>query len=109
MDDLGMARTQPTVANRTSQVIEVTNTGNWSAKKYLPMGLLENTEADTGLFWQIENNGSWHYEIGDQNNHFYLTAEGPNEVQSHWSKELAPGESFESVPVAAAEMVQLAV
>lgn len=101
MDDLGMARTQPTVANRTSQVIEVTNTGNWSAKKYLPMGLLENTEADTGLFWQIENNGSWHYEIGDQNNHFYLTAEGPNEVQSHWSKELAPGESFESVPVAA--------
>ena len=101
MDELGMARTQPTVSARTSQIIEVTNTGNWSAKKYLPMGLLTNTEAGTGLFWQIENNGSWHYEIGDQNDHFYLTAEGPNEVQSHWSKELRPGESFESVPAAA--------
>ncbi len=101
MDELGMARTQPTIADRTSCTIEVTNTGHWSAKKYLPMGFLMNTEAHTGLFWEIEHNGSWHYEIGDQNNHFYLTAEGPNEVQSHWFKELAPGESFESVPAAA--------
>jgi alpha-galactosidase len=101
MDELGMARTQPTVADRTSCTIEVTNTGNWSAKKFLPMGFLMNTEAHTGLFWEIEHNGSWHYEIGDQNNHFYLTAEGPNEVQSHWYKQLLPGETFESVPAAA--------
>ncbi len=99
-NDLGFARTQPTVCMRTSQVIEITNTGNWSTKKYLPMGYLENRQAHSSLFWQIEHNGSWHYEIGDQNNNMYLCVSGPTEVQSHWFKKLAPGESFVSVPVA---------
>lgn len=98
--ELGMAQTQPTVIRRTSKTIEFTNTGNWSTKEYLPMGYLENTAADTSLFWQIEHNGSWHAEIGDENNHFYLALSGPTEVQSHWFKTLKPGESFTSVPVA---------
>lgn len=97
---LGLAQTQPGVYQRTSQVLEITNTGNWSSKKYLPLGYVENRQAHTGLFWQIEHNGSWHYEISDQNTHFYLCVSGPTEVQSHWFKELAPGESFTSVPVA---------
>ncbi len=98
--DLGLAQTQPGEYQRTSQVFEVTNTGNWSSKKYLPLGYVANTEAHTSLFWQIEHNGSWHYEIGDQNTHFYVCVSGPTELQSHWFKRLAPGESFTSVPVA---------
>ena len=98
--EVGLAQTQPGVYQRTSQVLEVTNTGNWSSKKYLPLGYVANTEAHTSLFWQIEHNGSWHYEISDQNTHFYVCVSGPTEVQSHWYKYLAPGESFESVPVA---------
>ena len=78
----------------------LTNTGNWSTKEYLPMGYLSNEEADTAIYWQIEHNGSWHTEIGDENNHFYLALSGPTEVQSHWFKQLKPGESFESVPAA---------
>lgn len=31
-----------------------------------------------------------HYEIGDQNSHFYVCVSGPTEVQSHWFKNLAP-------------------
>lgn len=98
--ELGMAQTQPTVIQRTSKTIEFTNTGNWSTKEYLPMGYLENMAADTSLFWQIEHNGSWHAEIGDENDHFYLALSGPTEIQSHWFKILKPGESFTSVPVA---------
>lgn len=98
--EVGLAQTQPGVYQRTSQVLEITNTGNWSTKEYLPLGYVENKEAHTGLFWQIEHNGSWHYEISDQNTHFYVCVSGPTEVQSHWFKELAPGESFTSVPVA---------
>ncbi|MCR5420454.1 MAG: alpha-galactosidase [Lachnospiraceae bacterium] len=98
--DVGLAQTQPGVYQRTSQVFEVTNTGNWSTKKYLPFGYIENKEAHTSLFWQIEHNGSWHYEISDQNTHFYVCVSGPTEVQSHWFKQLAKGESFTSVPVA---------
>lgn len=84
--DVGLAQTQPGVYQRTSQVLEVSNTGNWSTKKYLPLGYVENTEAHTSLFWQIEHNGSWHYEISDQNTHFYVCVSGPTEVQSHWFK-----------------------
>lgn len=98
--ELGMAQTQPTVTQRTSQIIEVTNTGNWSTKEYLPIGYVENSQAHTSLFWQIEHNGSWHYEISDHHNHFYVAVSGPTEVHSHWFKYLEPGESFESVPVA---------
>ena len=98
--ELGFGQTQPTVYQRTSVTFELTNTGNWSTKKYLPMGYLENSEADTSLFWQIEHNGSWHAEISDVNNHFYVALSGPTEVQSHWFKQLKPGESFTSVPVA---------
>ena len=98
--ELGIAQTQPTVFQRTSKTIELTNTGNWSTKEYLPMGYLENTTGNTALYWQIEHNGSWHAEIGDQNNHFYLALSGPTEVQSHWFKTLKPGETFTSVPVA---------
>ncbi len=99
-NELGLGQTQPGVYQRTSQVFEVTNTGNWSSKKYLPLGYLENKEAGSSLFWQIEHNGSWHYEIGDQDTHFYLCVSGPTETQSHWFKTLKPGESFTSVPVA---------
>lgn len=81
-------------------MIRVSNTGNWSSKEYLPMAYLENTETGSGLFFQIEHNGSWHWEIGDQNGHLYLAVSGPNEIYSHWYKTLQPGDSFTGVPVA---------
>lgn len=98
--DLGMAQTQPHNYQRTSKTIEVTNTGNWSAKEYIPMGYIGNSAADSSLFFEIDHSGSWHYEIGDQNCHFYLAVSGPTEIQSHWSKNLKPGDSFTTVPVA---------
>ncbi len=98
--ELGMPDTQKTLLRRTSKVIEVSNTGNWSAKKYLPMGCLINRKAGNGLIWQIEHNGSWQYEIADQNDSLILNISGPAEVQSHFSKTLRPGESFTSVPAA---------
>ena len=100
LSELGMEQVQPADIQRSSSMIRVSNTGNWSTKEYLPMGFLENTDTKTGLFWQIEQNGSWHWEIGDQNGHLYLALGGPNEIYSHWSKDLAPGESFETVKAA---------
>ncbi len=96
----GFDLTQPAIPRKTSHLLEATNTGNWSTKKYLPMGWMENRRAGTSLFWQIEHNGSWHWEIGDDNEHFYLSISGPTEKESHWYKVLAPGETFETVPAA---------
>lgn len=100
LKDLGLDLTQKKEEQRSSSMIRITNTGNWSSKEYLPMAYLENAETATGIFWQIEHNGSWHWEIGDQNGHLYLALGGPNELYSHWSKNLKPGESFTTVPAA---------
>lgn len=100
LHELGMPDMQRTVYGRSSKTVEVYNTGNWSAKEYLPMGCLLNEEAGEGMIWQIEHNGSWHYEIADQNDHPVLNISGPTEIQSHFSRQLKPGESFTSVPAA---------
>ncbi len=100
LPEVGLEQVQPTIEQRSSNALEVTNVGNWSSKKYLPMGYLENTEVGSSLFWQIEHNGSWHWEIGDQNGHFYLNICGPDELNAHWFKELGMGDTFTSVPVA---------
>ena len=100
LPEVGLEQVQPTIEQRSSNAFEITNVGNWSSKKYLPMGYLENTEVGSSLFWQIEHNGSWHWEIGDQNGHFYLNICGPDELNAHWFKELKPGDTFTSVPVA---------
>lgn len=78
--------------------------GSWSTVKYLPMGMIENTQAGLTWFWQIEHNGSWHAEISDVPaspfNNTYLYLGGPDEEHGHAWKNLKPGESYQSVPVA---------
>ncbi|MBQ9065198.1 MAG: alpha-galactosidase [Blautia sp.] len=99
LEQLGLPQTQPHIMKHGSKNVSFTNTGNWSTKDYIPMGYIENTEADTGLYFQIEHNGSWHWEMGMQDNHIFLNISGPTEAQSHFYKILKPGDSFTTVPV----------
>lgn len=85
--------------HKSSKTIGIGNTGNWSAKEYLPMGCLHNREMNASLVWQIEHNGSWYWEISDQDGHTYLKLSGPTEHHNHWWKNLKPGERFATVPV----------
>ena len=100
LKNFGMITTQPLPWRRSSQVFSCFNTGNWSTKRHLPLGAIKNQEAGSLLFWQIEHNGSWYWEIGDQKGHMYLQLSGPNEQYSHWFKTLQKGETFTTVPVA---------
>ena len=79
--------------------INITNTGTWSTSEYLPMGFYRNRETGNSLLWQIEHNGSWHWEISDIAHHLYLQLSGPTE-ESSWWKEIVPGDTFVSVPAA---------
>ncbi|MBB6634379.1 glycoside hydrolase family 36 protein [Cohnella thailandensis] len=88
------------MTDRSSKRISCSNTGSWAAAEHIPMAVLENAEAGTSLVWQIEHNGSWHWEIIDQFDYLTLLISGPTEHDNHWWKELAPGEEFVSVPVA---------
>lgn len=100
LPQLGIELCQPVKDQHSSKAVGFTNVGNWSAKEYIPMGYLENKETDSSLFWQIEHNGSWHWEISDQEGHLYLQLSGPSEIESHWCRVLKKGDSFESVPCA---------
>ena len=99
LPELGLGQTQPSVMRRTSHTAVFSNTGNWSTKDFLPMGIIENLAAKETLFFQIDHNGSWMWEIGLQSNHFYLNVSGPEEVHHHFTKTLRPGETFTTVPV----------
>ncbi|MCL4402828.1 MAG: alpha-galactosidase, partial [Acidobacteria bacterium] len=77
------------------------NVGSWSTMKYLPMGMVENREAGLTWFWQIEHNGSWHWELSrasDGASYVYLG--GPDDEHGHAWKNLQPGEAYETVPAA---------
>lgn len=98
LPQLGLAQSIENGRQRSSKAFGVTNAGNWSSKSYVPMGYIENRETQSALIFQIEHNGSWHWEIGDHEGHLYLQLSGPSELESHWWKVLGTGESFETVP-----------
>jgi alpha-galactosidase len=80
--------------------------GSWSSERYLPMAMAENTRLGLIWFWQIEHNGSWYWEISNvsaRNNNaddVYLYLGGPDDLHSAAWKQLKPGETYETVPVA---------
>ena len=80
--------------------------GSWSSERYLPMAMAENTRLGLTWFWQIEHNGSWYWEISNvsaRNNYadeVYAYLGGPDDLHSAAWKNLKPGETYETVPVA---------
>jgi alpha-galactosidase len=82
------------------------NVGSWSTEKFLPMAIAENTRLGLVWFWQIEHNGSWYWEIsnassrGNLANDVYAYLGGPDELHAAAWKDLKPGETYETVPVA---------
>lgn len=99
LPELGLAESQKKGSYNSSKMVSFTNTGAWSTKDYLPLGIMENNEKNTYMAWQIEHNGSWHWEIAEHAGMLYFLAEGPTELYAQWYKVLKPGESFGSVPV----------
>lgn len=75
--------------------------GTWSSCGYLPMGCIEVSDTGEYIFWQIEHNGSWHFEISDIAENLYLSLSGPTYNESHFLKKLRKN-SFRSVPATVA-------
>lgn len=96
LPELGMSH----LIDRGSKRVAFSNTGSWSGAELIPMAVLSNTASGESLFWQIEHNGSWHWEFTDQVDRLTLLISGPTEHDNHWWLKLAPGERFVSVPVA---------
>lgn len=109
------------LAQSTKRIYEQ-NLGSWSTQEFLPMGCLENEETGATFLWQIENNGSWYWEVAESSElmfptvkdhnlmitndgneisgEIYFVLSGPTEWESQWHKSLKPGKSFITVPAA---------
>ncbi len=44
--------------------------------------------------WQIEHNGAWRWEIGEDTDGAYVALPGPTDTDSAWTQPLEPGEPF---------------
>lgn len=77
------------------------NFGSWSTCGHLPVGIVQDTETNEAWFWQIESSCGWHteYQIAPSGQ-LTVGLYGPTENESHWWKQLQPGEQFTTVPVA---------
>ena len=102
-DELGLL--QGTKA--TQKRIAFANIGSWSTKEELPQGIIEDTENESFLMFQIESNSSWYYEISDRGRSYYLYLGGANLPFGGWSKPLQPNETYRTVNVALAFGVEL--
>ena len=96
--DLGMHTSLYTGKDKLTFV----NVGSWSTKEMLPMGILTDKKSGCRLMFQIESNNSWYYEISDINRYVYLYLGGASRTYCSWSKNLAPGESYQSTFVSLA-------
>jgi alpha-galactosidase len=86
--------------NFTLSAASFSSLGTWSTQKYLPMGLIENRKLGVTWFWQIEHNGSWHWELSDTSaKSVYAYLGGPDAQYSQAWKNLRPGATYETVPV----------
>lgn len=82
--------------------ISFNNLGSMSTSTYVPLVMVENTEANITWFWQIEHSGSWYSEMGSNtgNNGLYTYLGGPDEKNHQAWKQLQPGEDYKTVTVA---------
>ena len=77
----------------------VVSTGTWSSGKNLPVGAVVRRDVPLTWAWQIEHNGAWRWEVGEDSVDGYLALSGPTEGDHGFTQVLRTGDSFETVPV----------
>lgn len=77
----------------------VTSSGTWSTGKHLPIAAVTSERLGAAWAWQIEHNGAWRWEIGEDTASGYLALSGPTDTDHQWVVVLHPGEQFTTVPV----------
>ena len=95
LDDMGL-RTWGIPSSRASFALG--QRGSWSTGGHLPMGILRSRTERRSLLWQVEHNGAWRWELGDQGDALSLVVAGPTDQSAAWMRRLEPGERFRSVP-----------
>lgn len=78
------------------------STGTWSTGRQLPVAAIVSSAQSLATVWQVEHNGAWRWEVGENEHDGYVALSGPTEIDHDWMTTLAPGSSFVTVPVGVA-------
>lgn len=76
--------------------------GTWSSGEHAPVAAAASDSDGAAWLWQVEHNGPWRIEVGEEHDDFSVALSGPTELDHAWSLVLAPGESFTTVKAAVA-------
>lgn len=95
----GVAQIEDMGQHCSLATFSLSNHSSFSTQKNLPMGMLKRRDGAETWLWQIENNGSWQWELGDWHDNVYVAASGPNNTSHDFRHRLSPGGTFTSVPV----------
>lgn len=110
-NDWHSAPLRSTVVRDRNQVINpgesssrfvLASSSTWSTGQHEPAGIIEACRADDlafSLMWQIEHNGPWHWEVGENDPGLHIAAFGPEYTDHQWFTGLGDGNEFTSVPV----------
>ncbi|KFI64257.1 glycoside hydrolase family 36 protein [Bifidobacterium cuniculi] len=80
------------------------SSSTWSTGEFLPTGIISGVnealpDSSFSFMWQIEHNGAWEWEIGENNPGLRVTAYGPEYVDHQWFSMMGEGNDFVTVPV----------
>jgi len=77
--------------------VSAVSLGSWSTGGDLPVAAAVHQRGEFALLWQVEHNGGWRWEVGEQKDGFGIATSGPTDLDHQWLLPLAPGESFTTV------------
>lgn len=88
------------------------SSGTWSTGKHLPVAMLVSPTDAFAWGWEIEHNGAWRFEVGEDASAGYFSVSGPTDLNHQWTEVLHTDEEFRTVPVtivAASDVAAVAV
>lgn len=103
LDDFGLYG-WPAGWEASIATFSLSNHSSFSTQRYLPMGALHRKDNSETWLWQVENNGSWQWEVGDMYDNLYVALSGPNADNHEWRQRLAPNETFNTIPASIAHI-----
>ncbi len=97
-------RNQKINPGQSSSRFAMSSTSTWSTGVHESAGIVEVSGSkhrvrDFSVMWQIEHNGPWEWEVGENDPGLHITAFGPEFQDHQWFTNLGEGNDFESVPV----------
>ena len=97
-------RNQNINPGQSSSRFALSSTSTWSTGVHEPAGIVQvegstRRARDFSVMWQIEHNGPWEWEVGEDDPGLHISAFGPEFQDHQWYTQLGEGNDSESVPV----------